>query len=65
MVLLKNHPPAKQNLTDLSRISKPNLSLEAADIMFFLAGSSAKRYLWVAVRGEFGRHSDLFLSNCI
>lgn len=45
MFLLKNHPPAKQDLTDLSRIFKANLSLEAADIMLLLAGSWGKRYL--------------------
>lgn len=45
MVLLKNHPPAKQDLTDLSRISKPHLSLEAVDTMLFLAGSWGDRYL--------------------
>lgn len=40
MVLLKIHPPAKQDLTEPSRILKFKLPVEAADIMLFLAGSS-------------------------
>lgn len=52
MVLLKDHPPAKQDLTDLSRISKSDLSLAAADIMLFPAGSWGKRDLCEWLWGE-------------
>lgn len=45
MVLLKNRPLEKQDLTDLSRNFKPNLSLDAADIMLLLAGRWGKRCL--------------------
>lgn len=37
MFLFKNQPPTKQELTDLSRTSKPKCSLKVADILKFLA----------------------------
>jgi len=46
MELLKKHPPIKQDLTDVSRISKPKLSLKAAGVLLFLAGSWDNRWLY-------------------